>query len=170
MNLPKEVGKTARETGKSFAFAESVTGGLAASLVTDVPGSSRYFFASFVTYSNESKVNVLWVNEDTLLRYGAVSAQVAKQMASGARRVAGSDVGASCSGIAGPGGATDAKPIGLVYFAVDDGTRVFSEKQIFYGDRWAIKSQAAIRMLELVNSALKGRKASRGRSHRERAD
>jgi len=67
-------------------------------------------------------------------------------------------------------GATDAKPIGLVYFAVDDGTRVFSEKQIFYGDRWAIKSQAAIRMLELVNSALKGRKASRGRSHRERAD
>jgi len=154
MNLAKEVGRTARERGLTFAFAESVTGGLAGSLVTDVPGSSDYFLASLVTYSNESKMNALGVKRSTVERYGAVSAQVAKEMAVGARRVAAADIGVSCTGIAGPTGGTDEKPIGLVFLAIDDGHHVRSERKVYEGDRWAIKSQTAVRMLELVLRAL----------------
>ncbi len=170
MNLPKEVGKTASASRKTFALAESVSGGLGASLVTDVPGASGYFLASFVTYSDESKIKVLGVKEETLLRYGAVSAPVAKQMASGARMIACADIGASCTGIAGPGGGTETKPIGLVFFAVDDGDRVFSERRVFKGDRWAVKSQTAVRLLELVEAAMKGRIPARDRAHRERSE
>ncbi len=154
MNLAREVGKTAREKGRTLAFAESVTGGLAASLVTDIPGSSDYFLASFVTYSNESKIGVLGVERSVLEKHGAVSAQVAKQMATGARRIARSDIGASCTGIAGPGGGSEQKPVGLVFLAVDDGEHVRSERKVYEGDRWGIKSQAAVRLLELVHRAL----------------
>ncbi|MDD1770715.1 MAG: CinA family protein [Methanomassiliicoccales archaeon] len=154
MNLAREVGRTARDKGRTVALAESITGGLAASLMTDVPGSSDYFLASFVTYSNDSKSKVLGVRCDTLERYGAVSRQVAKEMATGARKVAGADIGASCTGIAGPGGGSEEKPVGLVFLAIDDGVHVRSERKIYDGDRWAVKSQAAVRLLELLLKAL----------------
>ncbi|MGD1061035.1 MAG: CinA family protein [Methanomassiliicoccales archaeon] len=154
MNLAKEVGRTARDKGRTIALAESVTGGLASSLVTDIPGSSDYFLASFVVYSNDAKSSALGVKKSTLAKHGAVSAQVAKEMATGARKVAGADVGASCTGIAGPGGGSDEKPVGLVFLAVDDGKRVRSERHFYEGDRWAVKSQAAVRLLELVLKAL----------------
>jgi len=154
MDLAKEVGKTASKKRRTIALAESITGGLAGSLITDIPGSSDYFLASFVTYSNDAKMNVLGVERATIEKHGAVSAQVAKEMASGARRIAGADIGASCTGIAGPGGGSEKKPIGLVFLAVDDGKSVRSERKVFCGDRWAIKSQAAVRLLELVLKAL----------------
>ncbi|HVO77315.1 MAG TPA: CinA family protein [Methanomassiliicoccales archaeon] len=154
MDLAREVGRTARERGRTIALAESITGGLAGSLVTDVPGSSDYFLASFVTYSNDSKMKVLGVRQSTIEKHGAVSAPVAKEMASGARSIAGADIGASCTGIAGPGGGSEGKPVGLVFLAVDDGRRVRSERKVFCGDRWAIKSQTAVRLLELVLRAL----------------
>ncbi len=154
MDLAKEVGKTARVKGRTIALAESITGGLAGSLITDVPGSSDYFLASFAAYSNGSRIKALGVRPETIQKHGAVSAQVAKEMASGARRIAGADIGASCTGIAGPGGGSEEKPVGLVFLAVDDGRHVRSEKRMFCGDRWAIKSQAAVRLLELVLRAL----------------
>jgi PncC family amidohydrolase len=155
MNLAKEVGKTARKKGKTIALAESITGGLVGSLITDEPGASDYFLASFVTYGNESKIKVLGVKESTLLDRGAVSAQVAKEMATGARLLARSDIGAACTGIAGPGGGSEDKPVGLVYLALDDGKKVRSEKRLFLGDRWAIKCQTAARLLEMIRNSLK---------------
>lgn len=133
-----------------MALAESVTGGLASSMITEIPGSSSYFLAGFVTYSNQSKVELLGVKEETISAYGAVSAQTALEMAIGARRTIGADIGAACTGIAGPTGATKDKPIGLVFFAVDDGAQTIVEKALFEGDRARIKRQAADRLLELI--------------------
>jgi len=155
MNLAKEVGKTAREKGKTIALAESITGGLVGSLITDEPGASDYFLASLVAYNNESKTKLLGVKGSTLRDHGAVSAQVAKEMATGARMLAGSDIGAACTGIAGPGGGSEDKPVGLVYLAIDDGKKVRSEKRLFLGDRWAIKCQTTVRLLEMIRNSLK---------------
>jgi nicotinamide-nucleotide amidase len=150
MSLPKEVGKTIEGLGKTLAIAESITGGLASSMITDVPGSSRYFLLGVVAYSNESKVKLLGVKESTLAEHGAVSRQVALQMAQGVRGIAKSSIGASCTGIAGPSGGTATKPVGLVHFAVVDEGRAASHHEVFSGDRWEIKRQAAERLLELI--------------------
>lgn len=150
MNLPREVGKTIDQQGKTLAVVESVTGGLVSSLITDVPGASRYFLVGMVTYSNDSKVRLLGVKESTLASHGAVSEQVAREMAHGVRLVAQADIGASCTGIAGPTGATPLKPVGLVHFAVEDDSHVVTHHEVFLGDRLQIRWQAAERLLELI--------------------
>jgi PncC family amidohydrolase len=150
MSLQKEVGKTIKAKGKTLALAESVTGGLAGSMITDVPGSSEYFLASLVAYSNEAKVRLLAVNETTLQANGAVSEEAVKEMAEGVRGVVGADIGAAVAGIAGPKGGSAAKPVGTVWFVVTDGFKQITEKKVFEGDRVEIKKQAAERLLSLI--------------------
>lgn len=124
-----EAGKILKANGWTIATAESCTGGLIAKTLTDVAGSSEYFLGGAVTYSNEAKMKILGVSEESLATFGAVSQQVALEMAEGARKVFGSSVAISTTGIAGPGGATPEKPVGLVYIglATPRKTEVFRE-------------------------------------------
>ena len=112
--MEETVGRLLREAGLTLAVAESCTGGLIGHRVTEVPGSSAYFLLGVATYSNEAKERVLGVRPATLAAHGAVSTQVAEEMAEGARRLAGADIGVSTTGIAGPGGGTAEKPVGTV--------------------------------------------------------
>jgi PncC family amidohydrolase len=108
-----------------LALAESCTGGHISDLITNTPGASDVFLESCVTYSNEAKIARLGVSPDTLIKYGAVSHQTAREMAEGIRKTSGADIGAAITGIAGPGGGTREKPVGLVYMAIagPDGTQ-----------------------------------------------
>lgn len=103
-----------------ITFAESCTGGLLSKLMTDIPGASEVFDGGIVSYSNAVKNKFLGVEDDVLKKHGAVSAECAKQMAEGARRVFGADIAVSVTGLAGPGGESDEKPVGLVYIGVAD--------------------------------------------------
>ncbi len=129
--LEEEVGRLLKERGLTVATAESCTGGMVASTLVNVPGSSEYFKGSVVAYSNEVKERVLGVSSETLKRFGAVSAQTAEEMAEGVKRLLGTDIGISTTGIAGPSGGTEEKPVGLTYFAIatPEGTKVY--KNIF---------------------------------------
>ena len=116
---------------RTMCCAESCTGGLIGAAMTDLPGSSEYFLGSAVTYSNEAKMRLLGVREQTLIDHGAVSEETAREMALGAAALFGADYSVAVTGIAGPGGATDTKPVGLVYIAVSDGSRVVVTKNNF---------------------------------------
>ena len=111
-----------KKKGLTISCAESCTGGLAAKTLTDVSGCSDVFFGGVVSYANDVKINVLGVSADDLALYGAVSETVAKQMAKGVRIVCNTDIGISTTGIAGPGGGTDEKPVGTVYIGFSYGT------------------------------------------------
>lgn len=113
-----ELGERLRTRGMTLAVAESCTGGALADVITDVPGSSDYFLGGVVSYSNSAKQRMLGVAPGTLEKHGAVSAQVARQMAKGVRRAFGADLGAGVTGIVGPGGGSTEKPVGLVYISV----------------------------------------------------
>jgi nicotinamide-nucleotide amidase len=134
--------------------AESCTGGWVAKALTDVPGSSAWFQSGFITYANTAKTSVLGVPEALLARHGAVSESVVRRMAQGALRAAGADLAVAVSGIAGPGGGTATKPVGLVWFAIARraGRRarvhVFSCR--FAGDRDAIRRRAVASVLRAV--------------------
>ena len=117
-SLERAVVEFLRAKGLTLAFAESCTGGLVAKRITDVAGCSDVFMGSCVTYANEAKMRVLGVRAETLEKYGAVSAETAREMARGARERIGSDVAVSLTGIAGPGGGTEEKPVGTVYLAI----------------------------------------------------
>ena len=111
-----------KKKGLTISCAESCTGGLTAKTLTDVSGCSDVFFGGVVSYANDVKINVLGVSADDLALYGAVSETVAKQMAKGVRIVCNTDIGISTTGIAGPGGGTDEKPVGTVYIGFSYGT------------------------------------------------
>ncbi|MFN2481425.1 MAG: competence/damage-inducible protein A, partial [Pyrinomonadaceae bacterium] len=133
--------------GFTLATAESCTGGLVAGRITEVPGSSVYFREGVVAYSNEAKVRLLGVPSDLIAEYGAVSAQVAEAMADGVRLRADADFGVSVTGIAGPDGGTEDKPVGLVYIALSDDAHTEHRKLLLPGDRQLIRwraSQAAL--------------------------
>jgi nicotinamide-nucleotide amidase len=136
----------------TLATAESCTGGLVGSRITDVSGSSETYLVGFVTYSNQAKKELLGVDEQLLGKYGAVSEQTARAMAEGARRVSGADIAISVTGIAGPTGGTAAKPVGLVYMALAAANGTIAFEHRFAGSRMDIKlraSQAALNMLRL---------------------
>ena len=143
--------------GATASTAESCTGGLIGASVTDVPGSSSVFLGGAVTYSNDAKVRVLGVDPDTLAEHGAVSPQVARQMATGAVRVFGSDYAVAVTGIAGPGGATETKPVGLVYIAVAHGPRTVVSGFNFGGDRSEVRSSTVREALLMLTDMVEGR-------------
>ncbi|OGR78037.1 MAG: hypothetical protein A2X32_07880 [Elusimicrobia bacterium GWC2_64_44] len=153
--LAAAVGEKLKAAGKTVACAESCTGGLAAKLITDIPGSSDWFLGGAVSYSNAAKARLLGVGAATLKKYGAVSAQTAREMAAGARRAFGSDYAFSTTGIAGPGGATPGKPAGLVWFALaaPGGVKVFSRQ--FRGGRAQVRDGAANCVLDELRKILK---------------
>ena len=138
--LSEELGEVLKERNGTIAVAESCTGGLIAGALTDIPGSSAYFGYGIVSYSNEAKVSLLNVREDTLEKYGAVSRETAVEMAEGVRILASSDYGLSVTGIAGPGGATGTKPVGLVYIGFSTSKESCWRETRFKGTRQEIRA------------------------------
>lgn len=148
--MEEVVGQLCSSHKWSLALAESCTGGLIAHRLTEVPGSSAYLDRGVVTYSNTAKQELLGVSPAILRKYGAVSAQVAEAMAKGIRAKSHVDLGVSVTGIAGPGGGSAKKPVGLVYMAIDGPRGSHSQRCQFWGDRTEIKfrsSQAALDMI-----------------------
>ncbi len=156
LDLATKVVEQNRAHGRRIALAESCTGGLVAAAITEVSGSSDVLMCSFVTYSNEAKQALLGVNSDLLETFGAVSIAVAWGMAQGALKKSDADVAVAISGIAGPGGGTDMKPVGTVVFARaekgGDPEEVTAERRNFdpEGSRSFIREQALICALELL--------------------
>lgn len=152
------VGRLLSAAGWTLSLAESCTGGLISHRLTQVPGSSAYLDRAVVSYSNAAKVQLLRVSTAVLRRHGAVSAGVAAAMARGVRRISGSDLGLSVTGIAGPTGATAEKPVGLVYLALDAAglTRPIVRKYRFFGDRSTIKLRASQAALDTLRLHLQG--------------
>jgi nicotinamide-nucleotide amidase len=153
-SLEEVVGALLREPRRTIACAESCTGGLIGHRLTEVPGSSDYFLESAVVYSNRAKIRRLGVPAALIERHGAVSAQVARAMAEGIRRTARADLGLAVTGVAGPGGGTARKPVGLVFIALtrDRGTKV--ERHLFFGGRSQVKYQSSQKALDIVRKTL----------------
>ncbi|MEQ1744008.1 MAG: CinA family nicotinamide mononucleotide deamidase-related protein [Saprospiraceae bacterium] len=154
--LELAVGNLLRARGLQFATAESCTGGYVAHLITSVPGASDYFPGSIVSYSNEAKAGLLGVHADTLARHGAVSGETVTEMVAGALAAFGTDLALAISGIAGPGGGTDEKPVGTVWMAVGNRERVVLEKHVFGRDRTKNIQLAGVYGLNLVRKFLTG--------------
>jgi len=142
-HLEKEIGDIVRQKGLTLGSVESATGGLVSHLITNVPGSSDYYKGSITAYSNETKVKVVGVKADTINEYGAVSHQVAEEMAQGGRKVLAVDICLADTGIAGPGGATPGKPVGLFYIGLSHQAGTYSQEHHFQGDREQNKKAAA---------------------------
>jgi nicotinamide-nucleotide amidase len=143
-SLVVKAGQLLRKRGQTLSCAESCTGGLIGKMITDLPGCSDFFYGSLVCYHNQVKRNVLGVSEEVLKQHGAVSAECAVQMAEGACRAVGTDWAVAVTGIAGPGGGSDEKPVGLVYIAVaGPGKTTVTEHQWKHGDRNQIRLRAA---------------------------
>ncbi|MDD5039066.1 MAG: CinA family protein [Dehalococcoidales bacterium] len=141
--LGYEIGNLLRQRGLTLGIVESATGGLISHLITDVSGSSDYYKGAVIAYSNEVKIRVVGVKEATINEYGAVSPQVAEEMAAGGRRVLGADICLVDTGIAGPSGATPGKPVGLFYIGLSHQAGTHSRKHNFQGDREQNKRNAA---------------------------
>ena len=149
------VGRALRTRGWTIAIAESCTGGLVGHMLTKEPGASDYLLLDAVTYANSAKQSVLGVDEEVLRGHGAVSAECAGRMAEGARRVSGSDVALAITGVAGPGGGSDTKPVGLVYLAIATARGTEVKERRFNGERLWIQTLAAYVGLQMVREATK---------------
>ncbi len=154
--LAQKLGARLKGAGAKLVTAESCTGGWAAQVVTSVAGSSAWFECGFVTYSNQAKRELLGVRDDTLQEYGAVSEETAREMAQGALRRGRGTVALAVTGVAGPGGGSPTKPVGMVCFAWASARSVRSETQQFSGDRESVRRQSVIRALEGVLQHLDG--------------
>jgi nicotinamide-nucleotide amidase len=152
--LGELVGEKLAQQNKTIAVAESCTGGTLAKLITDVPGASGYFTHGWVTYSNSAKISELGVSADLIERHGAVSEQVAEAMAKGARKKAGTDFAIGITGIAGPSGGTEQKPVGLVYISVDSDSGCETEKFMFSHDRSSVRLRTALTALNMLRLKL----------------
>jgi PncC family amidohydrolase len=151
MTLEQQVGDALLEKQWTIGTAESCTGGLVLHRLTNIPGSSGYVAGGVVAYSNQIKQAVLGVKQGTLIAHGAVSEQTAQEMALGARKLLKTDIAVSVTGIAGPGGGTAEKPVGLTYIALagpDD--LLLVQRHIWDGDREAVKSASADAVLQMV--------------------
>ena len=140
----------------TVSTAESCTGGLIGHLLTQISGSSNYFKEGFVVYSNDAKVSRLGVEQQVLDDHGAVSESVARLMAEGVRRVSGADIGVSVTGILGPTGGSEKKPVGLTFIAVSDSAGTWCGKYIYTHDRIKNKESTAQTALNLVRLRLLG--------------
>ena len=153
--LEDSVAEMLVEKKKTIAVAESCTGGLVAAQLVNYPGISEVLLEGCVTYTNEAKVKRLGVNQETLDKYGAVSEQTAKEMAEGIRKGLGADIGLATTGVAGPGGGTAEKPVGLVYTAISIGDETFVRENNFNGDRRKIRNRAVRQILSDLRLKLK---------------
>lgn len=149
--LAQDVGILLAERGLTICAAESCTGGLLTSTLTDVAGSSAYVLGGVVTYSNAAKQQLVKVQESTLMRHGAVSEATAAEMAAGVRDLFTADIGVSVTGIAGPGGGTAEKPVGLVYIGVATAEGVQVQRHIWAGDRIENKVLSVAQALRIVS-------------------
>jgi len=152
--LEELVGKLLREKNLTLSAAESCTGGIISGRITDIAGSSDYFIGSVISYANEVKENILQVNPEVLRDKGAVSSEVAVEMAEGVRKLLKTDIGISATGIAGPTGGSNEKPVGLIYIAISIGNKTYS-KELFLGDnRHRNRIRAAQAALEMLRQEL----------------
>lgn len=153
--LEYEVAKLLEEKKLHIATAESCTGGLIAGTLVNVSGISAWFEEGYVTYSNRAKEKLLHVSHETLLTYGAVSAQTAEEMARGAVAAAGAEVAVASTGIAGPDGGTPEKPVGLVYLGCVCQGKSCIERHVFSGDRASVRAQSVQAALALLLQMLR---------------
>ncbi len=157
-NLEQEIGNLLRQKGLTLGIVESATGGLISHLITNIPGSSDYYKGAVTAYSNEVKIKVVGVKEDTINKYGAVSHQVAEEMAQGGRKILAADICLADTGIAGPNGSTPGKPVGLFYIGLSHQAETYNQKHHFQGNREQNKhraAQAALAWLEEYLLSLK---------------
>jgi len=154
MSLEQEIGALLRQKGLTLGIVESATGGLLSHRITNIAGSSDYYKGSVTAYSNQVKIGVVGVKEDTLNQYGAVSPQIAEEMALGGRKILSADICIADTGIAGPGGASPEKPVGLFYLGLSHGERTFSREHNFKGDREQNKQSAAEAALQWLKEYL----------------
>ena len=154
LDLAREANRRLQEHRLTLAVAESCTGGLLGNYITDIPGSSRIFVGGVIAYSNEAKAKLLDVDWDILEQDGAVSSQCAAAMAQGARRSLGSDIAISVTGIAGPGGGSTDKPVGLTYLHLSSYQAEIGRQEIWSGDRIANKHRSALAALQLLTTYL----------------
>ncbi len=159
--MEEVVGRMLRARSESLSVAESCTGGLIAYRLTEVPGSSDYFHDGAVTYSNDSKIRNLKVDEALIEKHGAVSEEVAGAMAEGIRRRANTVYGLSVSGIAGPGGGSDEKPVGTVFIGYSDDEETSARKFIMPGDRYLIRWRTSQTALDLLRRKIMGKISER---------
>lgn len=143
VSIEQDVGNLLRQKGLTLGVVESATGGLISHLTTSIPGSSDYYKGSVTAYSNEVKVKIVGVKEDTINKYGAVSSQVAEEMAEGGRKVLAADICLADTGIAGPSGATKGKAVGLFYIGLSHQAGTCSQKHNLRGNREQNKLDAA---------------------------
>jgi len=154
MGIEDEIGDLLRGKGLTLGCVESATGGLISHLITNVPGSSDYYLGSITSYSNDIKTGVVGVSPGTIERYGAVSSQVAEEMALGGMKVLGVDICVADTGIAGPGGETPGKPVGLFYLGLAHRGVAFSRRHEFHDDRRQNKQSAAAAALSWLKEYL----------------
>ncbi|EFB2281670.1 nicotinamide-nucleotide amidase [Escherichia coli] len=151
MQLSEQVGQALKARGATVTTAESCTGGWVAKVITDIAGSSAWFERGFVTYSNEAKAQMIGVREETLAQHGAVSEPVVVEMAIGALKAARADYAVSISGIAGPDGGSEEKPVGNVWFAFATARgEGITRRECFSGDRDAVRRQATAYALQTL--------------------
>lgn len=154
--LEQEVGDLLHQKGLTLALIESATGGLISHRITNVAGSSAYYRGSIIAYSNGVKMELVGVKEVTLNRHGAVSRQVAQEMAQGGREILAADICLADTGIAGPGGDTTEKPVGMFYIGLSHKNETYSQRHIFWGDREQNKAAAAEAALAWLKEYLLG--------------
>lgn len=157
ISLEIKVGDLLRQRNLSLALAESCTGGLIGNRITNVPGSSEYFAGGIVAYSYEAKARLLGVSWDTLNSVGAVSSETVLEMAHGAKKLMDADIAVSVSGIAGPGGGTEEKPVGTVWVALVANDGEWSQVFHFDGDRDQNKADSADAALQVLMDYLQGK-------------
>jgi len=160
--LEHQVGRLLRERSLKLSLAESCTGGLLGDRITNLPGSSEYFWGSLVTYAYEAKAALLHVSWETLNTRGAVSRETVLEMARGARSALGTDIAVSVSGIAGPGGGTEEKPVGTTWICLVAADGEWTRRFRFTGDRVQNKSSAADAALQLMLDYLEGKLGEKG--------
>ncbi|MBK0099645.1 nicotinamide-nucleotide amidase [Erwinia sp. S63] len=149
--LSQRIGEQLKKRKATVTAAESCTGGWIAKVFTDISGSSAWFERGFVTYSNEAKQQMVGVQTATLAQYGAVSEQTVREMARGACNAAAAEFGIAVSGIAGPDGGSTEKPVGTVWLAIaGPGDRVLTQRQLFAGDRDAVRRQSVAWALQTL--------------------
>jgi len=153
-DIARQVHRLLSKSRKNIAVAESCTGGLLSNLLTQISGSSRYFVLGVVAYSNRAKENILKIPANIIIKYGAVSKDIATLMAKSVRALAKTDFGIGVTGIAGPDGGTKEKPVGTVFIALESKNKKLCKKFHFTGIRLTIRKKAALKALELLRALI----------------